>query len=78
VSIQGTLPVGLVEDARETPGLVLEGLHIHDLDEEQIARLGALNLEGPGEVVHLGQVDVAHVVGRVVVADLAARPGGIC
>jgi len=53
----------------------LEGLHIHDLDEEEIPRGGTLDLKRPAQVMHPGQVDVEDVVGRVVVPDLAAGPG---
>lgn len=53
---------------------MLKGLDILDLDDQHVALLGGLDLEGAGEVVDLGQVDVLHVVGAVVVADLAARP----
>lgn len=67
--------VGFVKNARESPGLVFKRLDVHDLDEQDVSRLGRLDLKGPRQVVDLGQVDVAHVVGAVVVADLAAGPG---
>ena len=54
--------------------MVLQRLHILNINNEHIARLGSLNLEGPGEVVDLGQIDVANVVCRIIVLDLAARP----
>jgi len=54
--------------------VVLQRLHILNINNEHIARLGSLNLEGPGEVVDLGQIDVANVVCRIIVLDLAARP----
>lgn len=55
--------------------MILKGLDVHDLDEENIAWLGILNLKGPGEVVNFGEVDVADVVGAVVVLDLPSCPG---
>lgn len=69
-----THAVAPVKDAGEAPRPVLERLDVHDLDEEQVARLGALDLEGPGEVVDAGEVHVLDVVGAVIVLDLAARP----
>lgn len=33
-----------------------------------------LDFKGPGEVVHLGQVDSLDIVGGIIVADLAASP----
>jgi hypothetical protein len=45
-----------------------------DLNYKNVAGLCGFNVEGAGEVVNLCQVDVAHVVCGVVVADLAAGP----
>lgn len=75
--IQEAATIVLVKHAREPPRLVLERLDIHDLDEQQVTRLGILNLERPAEVVNLGQVDIEHVICRVIVADLAAGPSVI-
>jgi hypothetical protein len=72
--IQETPAILRVEDAREPPGLILEGLHVLDLDEQNVAGRGALDVKGTRQVVDLGQVDVLDVVGRVVVADLPAGP----
>lgn len=74
VLLEEAAAVGLGEDAREAPGRVLKGLHVGDVDHEQVAGFSALDVKGTSQVVNLGQVDVAHVVGAVVVADLAARP----
>lgn len=63
-----------VKDAREAPGLVIEGLDIHNLNDEDISWLCSFNLEWTGEVVDLGQVDILHVVRRIVVFDLATSP----
>lgn len=72
--IQKPATVLLRKYPREAPRSLFKRLHVLDLDEEDITRLGRLNLKGPGEVVHPGEIDVPHVVGAVVVADLAARP----
>jgi hypothetical protein len=45
-----------------------------DLYDQYIAWLCSLNVEWSSEVMDLCQVDVAHVVCRVVVADLATGP----
>ena len=57
-----------------TPWLLRERLHVLDLDADDIAGLGAGDLEGTGEVVDAGEVAVEDVVGGVVVLDLAAGP----
>ena len=72
-----TAAVPAIEHSGEAPGLRLEGLNVHDLDQQQVAGLGTLDFEGPGEVVHLREVDVADVVGGIVVADLTAGPWGV-
>lgn len=72
--IQKTSAVVPVEDAGEPPRPIFEGLDVHDLDEEQVARLRTLHLEGPAEIVYSFQVDVEDVVGRVIVTDLTAGP----
>ena len=69
-----TYAIASVKDAGEPPRPVLERLDVHDLHQQQIAGLGALHLERPREVVDPGEVDVADVVGAVVVLDLAAGP----
>jgi hypothetical protein len=37
-------------------------LHILDIHDQDITRLGGLDLEGSGQVMNLGEVDVADVV----------------
>ena len=37
-------------------------MHILNVNNKHVARLGSLDLEGSGEVVNLGQVDVANIV----------------
>lgn len=54
--------------------MVLQRLHILNINNKHVARLGGLNLEGPGKIVNLGQVDIANVVCRIIVLDLAACP----
>ena len=54
--------------------MVLQRLHILNINNEHVARLGSFNLEWPGEVVDLGQIDVANIVCRIVVLDLATCP----
>lgn len=65
-----------VKHACESPRLVLERLHVLDLDEQHVSLLGGLDLKRARQVVHAGQVDVSHVVGAVVVLDLPAGPVG--
>lgn len=72
--VQKAAAVVLVEDAGEAPWVVLEGLNVLDLHEKNVARLCCLDFKGTRQIVDLGQVDVLHVVGAVIVLDLASSP----
>ena len=72
--IEETSAVVFVEDTGETPGLFLERLHVLDLDDQNVARLGVFDLEGAAEVMDLGEIDVLHIVGTVVVPNLSSGP----
>jgi hypothetical protein len=78
---QEAAAVGLGEDARVAPALAggLPDLlryrpEVEDVDDEQVTRLGALDADRAGEHVRVREVDVADVVGGVVVADLGVCP----
>lgn len=72
--VEETTAVLPVKDTSETPWLVLQWLNVLNLNEKNVTRLGGLDLEWTSEVVDLGQVDVFHVVGTVIVANLSAGP----
>lgn len=72
--VEEAAPIFLRENASEPPRVVVEGLDILDLDEEDITGLGGFDFKRAREVMDLGQVDVLDVVGGVVVFDLAAGP----
>ena len=63
-----------IEYAREAPRLLLERLYILDLHDQDVTWLGGLDLKGPGKIVDLGEIDVLHVIGAIVIADLAPGP----
>ena len=58
----------------EAPLIIRKRADVQQVDDEQVSRLGALYPDRPGEEVHDRQVDVAHIVGGVVVLNEAARP----
>src|SRR6185312_1660208 len=62
------------EDAGEAPGGSRQISQIEEIDDEQVAGLGAFDAEGSGEIMHFGEIDIAHIVGAVVILDLAAGP----
>ena len=72
--IQETTSIVLVEYTCETPRLIFERLNVLDLDEKCVARLSTLYIKWARKIVDLGQIDVLHVVGRVVVANLTSGP----
>jgi hypothetical protein len=73
--------VGLREDSGIAPALtgsvadlLRHRTEVKDVDDEQIARLGTLDVERPGQHVRMRQVDISDVVCGVVVADLPVGP----
>ena len=74
VLVKETAAVVFVEYPGEAPGVVLEGLDVHDLYKEDVAGLGAFDLERSGEVVNLGEINVLDIVGAVIVLDLPTCP----
>jgi hypothetical protein len=61
--IQKPTSILLCKNTRETPGLILQRLHILDFYYQYISRFCVFNLEGTAEVVDFGQVDILYVVG---------------
>ena len=64
----------LGEEAVEAPQALGQRADIEQVDDQQIARLGAFDTDRAGQEVHDGQIDVANVVGGFVVLDEAAGP----
>lgn len=62
------------KDSCEAPWLVLQRLHILDLHDEYVSRLSSLDIERTGQVVNSGEIDISHVIGRVIIANLSSRP----
>ena len=63
-----------IKHTGEPPWLILKGLHVLNLDEQNIAWFSSLNLKRSREVVNLGEIDIPHVVGRIIVFDLPTCP----
>lgn len=72
--IQEAASIALGEDSRKAPWLFLQRLHVLDVNYKHVSRLCRLNVKGPGQVVDFGQVDIANIVGGVIVFDLATSP----
>jgi hypothetical protein len=72
--IQEPSSIRLTEDTREPPGLVLEGLYVLDFHQQDVSWLGGFDVEGTGEIVHSGEIDIFDIVGRIIVLDLSAGP----
>ena len=68
-----------IKDASEAPFVTVQSTNVADIDDEEVSRLGedavfVFDGKGAGEVVGLGEVDVLHVFGGVIVLDLTASP----
>ena len=62
------------EDAGVAPFIALERTDIEDVDDEDVAGLGAGDLDRPEQMMAGRQVAVADIGGVVVVLDLTAGP----
>src|ERR1700722_3359736 len=62
------------EEAVETPETFLLRTDIEQIDHQEVAGLRAFDTDRTGEEMHDRQVDVAHVIGGIVVLDEAAGP----
>ncbi len=71
---QEAAAVLLGEEAVEAPEALLQRTDVEQVDHQQIAGLGALDADRAGQEVHDRQIDVAHVIGGIVVLDEAAGP----
>ena len=72
--IQKTSSIVFGENARKTPRLLIQGLNILDFQNQNIAWLRCLNVERASQVVDLREINIAHVVSAVIVANLTACP----
>ena len=64
----------LGENSRETPFIALEGSHLEDVHDQDVAWLGAVHPDRPTQDVNHFQVDVSNILRVVVVLDLSIRP----
>jgi hypothetical protein len=71
---QEATTVLLAEEAVEAPEAVGLGADVEQLNHQQVAGLGAFHAHRTRQIVHRGQVDVAHIVGAVVVLDESTSP----
>ncbi len=62
------------EEAVEAPLGVGLGANVEQVHHQQVAGLGAVHTHRAGQVMHGGQVHIAHVAGVVVVLDRAGGP----
>jgi len=71
---QKTAAIALGEEPRETPFGIRQGANVEDIDHQQVAGLGALHPDRATQIMHLGEIHVPDVVGRIVIQDLATGP----
>src|SRR6476660_736242 len=62
------------EEAVKTPEAFLERTDVEQVDHEQIAGLSTLDANRAGQEMHDREIDIAHVIGGIVVLDEAAGP----
>src|SRR5262245_58780009 len=62
------------EDSRITPFISPQRPNVQDVDNENVAGLGAGDLDWPDEMVAGRQIAVTHIGGIVVILDLTGGP----
>ena len=62
------------KDTCEAPWLVLQWLYVLNVYHENVSWLGSLNVERSCEIVDSREIDISHIIGRVIVADLSSCP----
>src|SRR5271154_6619810 len=62
------------EDAVEAPITAGQGADVEDVDDQEIAGLGALHTDRPAEKMHGAKVDVPDILGGLVVLDKSTGP----
>jgi hypothetical protein len=58
----------------EAPRALREDADVENVDDQEIAGLGAMDADRPGQKVHDGKIDVADIVGGFIVLDESAGP----
>ena len=54
--------------------LLITRVDLKDVDDEQVAGLGPLDVEGPGQDVHAGKRGMTNISSRVIVVDGTVEP----
>ena len=53
---------------------MLQWLYVLNVYHENVSWLGSLNVERSCEIVDSREIDISHIIGRVIVADLSSCP----
>src|SRR5579875_2720943 len=64
----------LREKPVESPAVMRKDADIENIDDEQVARLGSLDTDRTAQKVHDREIDIADILGRIVVLDETAGP----
>lgn len=72
--IQEAAAIVAIEYSCKAPWLLLERLNVLDFYKQYIAWLGRLDVEGTREVVNLREIDVLHIIRRIIILDLPPSP----
>lgn len=72
--VEKTATIFAVKDACESPRRVFKRLDVGNVYNQEVAWLGAFDLEWACQVVNLGQIHGAYIFSTVVIPDLAAGP----
>ena len=62
------------KESVEAPRALRENADVENIDDQKVARLGAMHTDRSGEKVNDAEIDIADIVGGIVVLDEAAGP----
>jgi hypothetical protein len=62
------------KESVEAPRALRENADVENIDDQKVARLGAMHTDRSGEKVNDAEIDIADIIGGIVVLDEAAGP----
>ncbi len=69
-----TAPVIAIKDTRETPFVALQGTNIQEINDQDVARLSAIDMDRATEDVNNLKIDITNIARVVVIFNLTVCP----
>ncbi len=69
-----TAPVIAIKDTRETPFVALQGTNIQEINDQDVARLSAIDMDRATEDVNNLKIDITNIARVVIIFNLTVCP----